>query len=215
MVQHPGILFLPGLCILFYETQPPTCHVVPARPHALQRFCIDLNLTLADLTSSHPDTAHVPCKFFRQGACQAGDACPFSHDLGAAAENVCKYFAKVRLLNPSLHIPHLHPIGFSLVPRPVLSYLTRQKTDKTPCRVTVNSVPNAQTSTSSPMADGSTMARTASQLHLSTLAAASTLWHTDNSRPTPPSRPPLCVPSPWPPTLRIPSRPPTRGMVRV
>ncbi|KAF7562929.1 hypothetical protein G7046_g1186 [Stylonectria norvegica] len=40
------------------------------------------------------DTSHVPCKFFRQGTCQAGNACPFSHDLGAAAENVCKYFAK-------------------------------------------------------------------------------------------------------------------------
>ncbi|KAK0714122.1 hypothetical protein B0T26DRAFT_754156 [Lasiosphaeria miniovina] len=40
------------------------------------------------------DTSHVPCKFFRQGACQAGNACPFSHDLSQAAENVCKYFAK-------------------------------------------------------------------------------------------------------------------------
>ncbi|KAI0453912.1 hypothetical protein F5B21DRAFT_264734 [Xylaria acuta] len=45
---------------------------------------------------SPPNTSHVPCKFFRQGACQAGSACPFSHDLGAAAETVCKYFAKVR-----------------------------------------------------------------------------------------------------------------------
>ncbi|KAF3763996.1 hypothetical protein M406DRAFT_227591, partial [Cryphonectria parasitica EP155] len=43
---------------------------------------------------SPPNTAHVPCKFFRQGACQAGSACPFSHDIGAAAETVCKYFAK-------------------------------------------------------------------------------------------------------------------------
>nr|XP_036575862.1 spindle poison sensitivity protein [Colletotrichum truncatum]KAF6782505.1 spindle poison sensitivity protein [Colletotrichum truncatum] len=43
---------------------------------------------------SPPNTSHVPCKFFRQGACQAGNACPFSHDLGAAAENICKYFAK-------------------------------------------------------------------------------------------------------------------------
>ncbi|KAJ8115181.1 hypothetical protein ONZ43_g4727 [Nemania bipapillata] len=43
---------------------------------------------------SPPNTSHVPCKFFRQGACQAGSACPFSHDLGAAAETVCKYFAK-------------------------------------------------------------------------------------------------------------------------
>ncbi|ESU14187.1 hypothetical protein FGSG_07864 [Fusarium graminearum PH-1] len=47
---------------------------------------------------SPPNTSHVPCKFFRQGACQAGNACPFSHDLSNAAENVCKYFAKVRKL---------------------------------------------------------------------------------------------------------------------
>ncbi|KAI0799335.1 hypothetical protein GGR55DRAFT_509513 [Xylaria sp. FL0064] len=46
--------------------------------------------------ASIADTSHVPCKFFRQGACQAGSACPFSHDLGAASETVCKYFAKVR-----------------------------------------------------------------------------------------------------------------------
>ncbi|KAK4225300.1 hypothetical protein QBC38DRAFT_268089 [Podospora fimiseda] len=43
---------------------------------------------------SPPNTGHVPCKFFRQGACQAGNTCPFSHDLSTAAENVCKYFAK-------------------------------------------------------------------------------------------------------------------------
>ncbi|KAK3314000.1 hypothetical protein B0H66DRAFT_369252 [Apodospora peruviana] len=41
---------------------------------------------------SPTNTSHVPCKFFKQGACQAGAACPFSHD--AAVENVCKYFAK-------------------------------------------------------------------------------------------------------------------------
>ncbi|TVY60753.1 Zinc finger protein [Lachnellula suecica] len=40
------------------------------------------------------NTSHVPCKFFRQGACQAGAACPFSHDLHSTQENVCKYFAK-------------------------------------------------------------------------------------------------------------------------
>ncbi|KAH8819721.1 spindle poison sensitivity protein-like protein Scp3 [Xylogone sp. PMI_703] len=40
------------------------------------------------------NTSHVPCKFFRQGACQAGKACPFSHDLASTADNICKYFAK-------------------------------------------------------------------------------------------------------------------------
>ncbi|KAL2023340.1 hypothetical protein VTK56DRAFT_3078 [Thermocarpiscus australiensis] len=43
---------------------------------------------------SPPNTSHVPCKFYRQGACQAGNACPFSHDLSTASETVCKYFAK-------------------------------------------------------------------------------------------------------------------------
>ena len=56
----------------------------------------DAETVRADLPPSSPDTSHVPCKFFRQGACQAGNACPFSHDLGSAAETVCKYFAKVR-----------------------------------------------------------------------------------------------------------------------
>ncbi|KFY61652.1 hypothetical protein V497_02804 [Pseudogymnoascus sp. VKM F-4516 (FW-969)] len=40
------------------------------------------------------NTSHVPCKFFRQGQCQAGKACPFSHDLSSTTDNVCKYFAK-------------------------------------------------------------------------------------------------------------------------
>ncbi|KAI5813784.1 hypothetical protein BZA77DRAFT_334706 [Pyronema omphalodes] len=38
---------------------------------------------------------HVPCKFFRQGACQAGKACPFSHSTDPAGEAApCKYFSK-------------------------------------------------------------------------------------------------------------------------
>jgi hypothetical protein len=41
------------------------------------------------------DTSHVPCKFFRQGTCQAGKACPFSHDLASTTDNICKYFSKV------------------------------------------------------------------------------------------------------------------------
>lgn len=53
------------------------------------------------LTEFLIDTSHVPCKFFRQGACQAGNACPFSHDLGAASETICKYFAKVRYIIPT------------------------------------------------------------------------------------------------------------------
>lgn len=58
-----------------------------------------LGLVLTGYRALETDTSHVPCKFFRQGACQAGNACPFSHDLSAASENVCKYFAKVRRLS--------------------------------------------------------------------------------------------------------------------
>ncbi|RHZ51117.1 hypothetical protein CDV55_101677 [Aspergillus turcosus] len=41
------------------------------------------------------NTKHVPCKFFRQGACQAGPACPFLHSTDAAIDYApCKYFTK-------------------------------------------------------------------------------------------------------------------------
>lgn len=37
----------------------------------------------------------MPCKFFKQGACQAGKSCPFSHVLGDTNEQApCKYFQK-------------------------------------------------------------------------------------------------------------------------
>lgn len=48
------------------------------------------------LTRSSSDTSHVPCKFFKQGQCQAGKACPFSHNIDDTNRNLpCKYFAKV------------------------------------------------------------------------------------------------------------------------
>ncbi|KAK2794993.1 hypothetical protein FQN52_006872 [Onygenales sp. PD_12] len=41
------------------------------------------------------DTKHVPCKFFRQGACQAGPACPFLHSTDSTVDSApCKYFTK-------------------------------------------------------------------------------------------------------------------------
>ncbi|KAJ9225570.1 hypothetical protein DTO169C6_2006 [Paecilomyces variotii] len=44
---------------------------------------------------SSKNTKHVPCKFFRQGACQAGPACPFLHSTDAAVDSApCKYFTK-------------------------------------------------------------------------------------------------------------------------
>ncbi|OMJ26541.1 Protein cps3 [Smittium culicis] len=40
-------------------------------------------------------TKHIPCKFYKNGNCTAGDSCTFLHDLSAFSEKpVCKYFAK-------------------------------------------------------------------------------------------------------------------------
>ena len=45
---------------------------------------------------TEPGTSHVPCKFYRQGACQAGKACPFLHSDEPITERApCKYFTKV------------------------------------------------------------------------------------------------------------------------
>ena len=58
------------------------------------------------------DTSHVPCKFFRQGACQAGNSCPFSHDLTNTNDNVCKYFAKGNCkFGPKCANAHILPNG--------------------------------------------------------------------------------------------------------
>ncbi|KAL5378619.1 hypothetical protein DPSP01_009030 [Paraphaeosphaeria sporulosa] len=44
---------------------------------------------------SSKSTSHVPCKFYRQGACQAGKACPFLHSDEPLTERApCKYFTK-------------------------------------------------------------------------------------------------------------------------
>lgn len=44
----------------------------------------------------------MPCKFYRQGACQAGKACPFLHSDEPVTERApCKYFTKVSSDAPS------------------------------------------------------------------------------------------------------------------
>lgn len=44
---------------------------------------------------NNKNTSHVPCKFYRQGACQAGKACPFLHSDEPITERApCKYFTK-------------------------------------------------------------------------------------------------------------------------
>lgn len=66
----------------------------PPSTKSMRFLSIDV-LDLVGLTRS--DTAHVPCKFFKIGQCQAGKACPFSHSTDTSKfETPCKYFAKVR-----------------------------------------------------------------------------------------------------------------------
>lgn len=54
-------------------------------------------VTNGSSSSNNKNLGHVPCKFYRQGICQAGNTCPFSHNLDGAlgADKVpCKYFQK-------------------------------------------------------------------------------------------------------------------------
>lgn len=53
--------------------------------------------SLGSGSNTNKNLSHVPCKFFRQGNCQAGNSCPFSHNLDgslAADKLPCKYFQK-------------------------------------------------------------------------------------------------------------------------
>ncbi|CAN3502415.1 hypothetical protein DICA1_E09802 [Diutina catenulata] len=59
----------------------------PPRSHA----------SASDKDSNSKNLSHVPCKFYKQGICQAGSSCPFSHNLDgslAADKLPCKYFQK-------------------------------------------------------------------------------------------------------------------------
>ncbi|CAN6657379.1 hypothetical protein TRVA0_029S01728 [Trichomonascus vanleenenianus] len=50
--------------------------------------------TAPNSATNPKNLSHVPCKFFRQGACQAGNACPFSHSTDSGELAPCKYFQK-------------------------------------------------------------------------------------------------------------------------
>ncbi|CAG8602325.1 10392_t:CDS:2, partial [Diversispora eburnea] len=46
-------------------------------------------------SKSNSNLAHIPCKFFKSGACTAGKNCVFSHSKEPPSDNyVCKYFLK-------------------------------------------------------------------------------------------------------------------------
>ena len=50
---------------------------------------------VASAKSLLSDTKHVPCKFFRNGACTAGESCPYSHSMDPLEP--CKFFLAVSL----------------------------------------------------------------------------------------------------------------------
>lgn len=63
--------------------------------------------------------SHVPCKFFRQGACQAGDSCPFSHDPSDVIDQPpCKYFQKGNCkFGSKCALAHILPDGRRVNPK--------------------------------------------------------------------------------------------------
>lgn len=61
-----------------------------------QQKAIIEHLLITKNSSPQKNYSHVPCKFFLQGNCQAGQSCPFSHSLNTsvADQTPCKYFQK-------------------------------------------------------------------------------------------------------------------------
>ncbi|KAF2272132.1 uncharacterized protein EI97DRAFT_234526 [Westerdykella ornata] len=63
--------------------------------HAHERHMREMGFAGPRSPPNNKSTAHVPCKFYRQGACQAGKACPFLHSDEPITDRApCKYFAK-------------------------------------------------------------------------------------------------------------------------
>lgn len=58
---------------------------------------VTVNGSSGSNSNGNKNLSHVPCKFYKQGICQAGDSCPFSHHLDgmlAADKLPCKYFQR-------------------------------------------------------------------------------------------------------------------------
>ncbi|CCF55553.1 hypothetical protein KAFR_0A01140 [Kazachstania africana CBS 2517] len=53
-----------------------------------------LLVTKESLSNIKKHYSHVPCKFYKQGNCQAGTSCPFSHSIDnhQAFRRPCKYY---------------------------------------------------------------------------------------------------------------------------
>lgn len=84
------------------------------------------------LAHSNKNLRHVPCKFFRQGICQAGKSCPFSHNLegtSAADRLPCKYFQKGNCkFGLKCALAHILPDGTRVNPKSSSS--SRRNTDR-------------------------------------------------------------------------------------
>lgn len=78
------------------------------------------------LNNSNKNLSHVPCKFYRQGVCQAGNSCPFSHNLDgtlAADRLPCKYFQKGNCkFGLKCALAHFLPDGTRVNSKSLLSY---------------------------------------------------------------------------------------------
>lgn len=76
-------------------------------------------------TNTSKNLSHVPCKFFKQGICQAGKSCPFSHSLDgslSADKLPCKYFQKGNCkFGLKCALAHILPDGTRVNPKNVLS----------------------------------------------------------------------------------------------
>ncbi|KAF2878082.1 hypothetical protein BDV95DRAFT_480378 [Massariosphaeria phaeospora] len=88
-------------------------HARMGNGHAPAANMRDANPGAARSPPSSKSTSHVPCKFYRQGACQAGKACPFLHSNEPFAERApCKYFTKGNCkFGPKCALAHILPNG--------------------------------------------------------------------------------------------------------
>lgn len=81
---------------------------------------------VGNLSTANKNLSHVPCKFFKQGICQAGKSCPFSHDLDGstgADKLPCKYFQKGNCkFGLKCALAHFLPDGTRVNNKSLLSY---------------------------------------------------------------------------------------------
>ncbi|KAG7192901.1 uncharacterized protein KQ657_001358 [Scheffersomyces spartinae] len=79
------------------ESLLPAGNGTPTRHSKRNNHSHNHNGSAGNGSNSNKNLSHVPCKFYKQGICQAGNSCPFSHNLDgtlAADKLPCKYFQK-------------------------------------------------------------------------------------------------------------------------